>query len=164
MKKFLVTLVLLSLAAAQVQPVDRSSVGVNISATVVDNIEMFTLNGIDVGTIQPSQLLVRLDPRLEQGAGTVKFQGRANSLIRVTYTQQVVMVNSITNHSLTVLYNLSGNPNFEQSASIPITENPITVSLSNMGEYYIWIGCFFSLDGITTGQYDGDFVIEVEYN
>ncbi|MFH1852896.1 MAG: hypothetical protein ABIA75_11180, partial [Candidatus Neomarinimicrobiota bacterium] len=109
MKKILVTLVLLSLATAQVKPVDGSSVGVNISATVVDNIEMFTLNGIDVGTIQPSQLLVRLDPRLEQGAGTVKFQGRPNSLIRVTYTQQVVMVNSITNHSLTVLYNLSGN-------------------------------------------------------
>ncbi|MBC8403502.1 MAG: hypothetical protein H8E14_18625 [Candidatus Marinimicrobia bacterium] len=154
----------LSLVTGQTDRFDQASIDVKISAMVVDYLEMITLSDIDVGTVQPSQMEVRLDPRLDQGAGLIKIQGRQTTSVRIAYTQQVEMVNSTTNHIMSVMYHLSGNTVNEQGSSNPISENPVTVNLNSNGEFFIWIGCYFSLEGVTAGQYDGDFVIEVEYN
>ena len=165
MLKYLTLILLcLSLVTGQTDRSDQASIDVKINATVVDYLEMITLSDIDVGTVQPSQMEIRLNPRLDQGAGLIKIQGRRAASIRFAYTQQVEMVNNTTNHIMSVMYNLSGNIQNEQSSSNPITENPINVNLSSDGEYFIWIGCYFSLEGVTAGQYDGDFVIEFEYN
>ncbi|NQT96488.1 MAG: hypothetical protein HQ562_01975 [Candidatus Marinimicrobia bacterium] len=165
MLKYLTLIILsLSLLMGQSDRFDQASIELNISATVVDFLEMITLSDIDVGTVQPSQMEIRLDPRLDQGAGLIKIQGRQSSSIRIAFTQQVEMVNSATNHTMSIMYNLSGNSLNEQSSSNPINENPVSVNMSSNGEYYIWIGCYFSLAGVTAGTYDGDFVIEVEYN
>ncbi len=164
MIRFIAPIIFVALVFGQGTAGTPTDVKLGISATVVDYIEIITLSDITVGTVQPSQVEIRLDPRLDQGAGIIKVQGRAESSIRIAYTQQVEMVNSVTNHMLTVTYNLSGNAENEQSTSVPIMENPITVDMSTTGEYYIWIGCYFNLLGITPGNYDGDFVIEVDYN
>ncbi len=94
MTKKLVLIPLLSLILAQTDRFDQASIELNISATVVDFLEMITLSDIDVGTVQPSQLEIRLDPRLDQGAGLIKIQGRPTASTRFAYTQQVEMVNT----------------------------------------------------------------------
>lgn len=137
---------------------------VQVSATVVDYLEMITLADIDVGTVIPSKDMLRLDPRNDQGAGIIKIQGRANSSIQIAYSSQIQMVNLATNSALTVNYSVSGSANNDQSASELFTTNPANVLLNNNGEYILWIGCEFSLTDLVSGQYDGDFVVEVDYN
>ena len=61
-------------------------------------------------------------------------------------------------------YLLSGGPENNQSASVQFTSNPATVVLNADGVYFIWIGCRFSLKNLVSGQYDGDFIVEVDYN
>lgn len=143
---------------------NKADVKLNISATVVDYLEMITLANIDVGTVIPSEDILKLDPRTDQGAGLIKVEGRQNSSIQVAYSNRVEMVNIATNTPLTVMYTVSGNQGNSQSASEIFTTNPETAFLSSTGEYYLWIGCSFSLLDLVPGQYDGDFVIEVDYN
>ncbi|NQV15366.1 hypothetical protein HQ531_07900 [bacterium] len=137
---------------------------VRIAATVVDYIEMTTISDIDVGTVIPSEDILRLDPRTDQGAGIIKVHGRENASILVTFSGQVEMVNLAGNTTLTVTYAVSGNQDNDQSGSELFTINPNTITLNNYGEYYMWIGCEFSLLNLVSGQYDGDFAIEVDYN
>jgi len=61
---------------AQESRFDKASIDISISATVISYLEMITLSDIDVGTVQPSQIEVRLNPRLDQGAGLIKIKGR----------------------------------------------------------------------------------------
>ncbi len=165
MRKILLSLIIgASISLAQNSDPLSASVEVSISANIREYLETITLNNIDVGTIQPSQQEIRLNPRLDQGAGLIQIRGSAGTDIRVSFTQQVEMVNSTTNHIMTVYYSLSGNDVNEQNSSSPIADNPTEAILNSRGEYFIWIGCYFSLDGVTPGQYDGDFVIEVEAN
>ena len=140
------------------------SVKVRIEATVEDYIEMITIADIDVGTVIPSEDYLRLDPRNDQGAGLIKIHGRQNASVQISYTSQIEMTNFATEIPLSVVYTVSGNTENNQSASEFYTSNPVTVSLGTTGEYYIWIGCEFSMLNLVAGQYDGDFVIEVDYN
>ncbi|MCF6238153.1 MAG: hypothetical protein L3J79_04950, partial [Candidatus Marinimicrobia bacterium] len=126
--------------------------------------EMMTLADIDVGTVIPSDDMLRLDPRTDQGAGLIKIVGRVNASIQISYSGQIEMVNLATSTSMTVSYSVSGNESSEQSLSELFTTNPETVTLNSNGEYYLWIGCAFSLLDLVPGQYDGDFVVEVDYN
>jgi len=160
MKNLILFVLLNSIILAQ----NSSDVKVNIQATVVDYIEMITLADIDVGTVIPSDEFLRLDPLSDQGAGIIALQGRQNASVQVSFSAQVEMVNVITDHALTVNYAVAGNGDNDQAAASLLISNPATVQLNSSGEYYLWIGCEFSLIGLVPGQYDGDFSIEVDYN
>ncbi len=136
---------------------------VQATAEVTDFVEMITLADINVGTVQPSQGIVNMDPRLDAGAGIIMLSGRPSASVRITYTPQVEMINAISGYTLTVNYNLAGHPHQNQNEATTFTTNPVQVQLGEEGEYYIWIGCLFNLSAVQPGQYDGDFVIEVEY-
>lgn len=136
---------------------------VTIQATVMDHLEMITLANCDVGTVVPSEGTLRLNPRTDSGAGIIKILGRPATSVQVTYSSQVQMVNVISNTELLVTYAVSGNKYNDQSASEIFTTNPQNVILNNEGEYYLYIGCEFSMENLVSGQYDGDFVIEVDY-
>ncbi len=162
--KNLIQLFGISVLVLQLNGQPDAGVKVRIEATVVDYIEMITLADIDVGTVIPSDDILRLDPRNDQGAGLMLVQGRSEATIQISYSKQVEMINVQSATTLTVDYEVSGNGNNEQSSSVLFTSNPETVILNRDGEYYLWIGCAFSLSQLVPGQYDGDFVIEVDYN
>jgi len=143
---------------------NSSAVKMNIEATVVDYIEMITLADIDVGTVIPSDEMLRLDPRTDQGAGIIKVHGRHNASVQISYSSQITMVNLVSNTNLVVNYSVSGNFENDQSASDLFTTNPVSVLLNDAGDFYLWIGCEFSLQDLVQGQYDGDFIVEVDYN
>jgi len=160
---FITLIVMLSIGYADGRN-GNPDVKVRIAATVVDYLEMITLSDIDVGTVIPGDDILRLDPRNDTGAGMIKIRGRRNSSIQLSYSAQVEMVNLTTNTTLAVNYSVAGNTDNNQSASDTFTINPTTVTLNNSGEYFLWIGCEFSLLNLSPGQYDGDFVVEVDYN
>lgn len=153
-------IMLTSLGFSQSKP----EVKVTIEATVVDYIEMITLADIDVGTVLPSDETLTLNPRTDQGAGIIALQGRQNASIQISYSALVEMTNINADRGLTVNYSVCGNAENDQAGSALLIANPATVQLNSTGEYYLWIGCSFSLLSIVPGQYDGDFSIEVDYN
>ncbi|MCF7803339.1 MAG: hypothetical protein K9N46_11680 [Candidatus Marinimicrobia bacterium] len=140
-----------------------ASVSVNVSANVVATIDMVTLSDFNIGSVQPSQGEIIIDPGQDGGAALLMFSGSPNREIRVTYTPQVQLTKPDA-PSLTAYYSLNGYPENEQGSSVPLEENPTTVTLSNDGEYYVWIGCRINIEQATSGAYDGDCAIEVEYN
>ncbi len=165
MKLFNFTLLLLTLLInsgfAQKQQTEATT---RVEAVVIEYLEMITLADIDVGTIIPSQDILRLNPRTDSGAGIIKVQGRPNSKVQVSFSSQIEMVNVATSSTLTVTYRVSGNKDNDQSVSDILTTNPEIIKLNDIGEYYLWIGCEFSMANLVSGQYDGDFVIDVDYN
>jgi len=143
---------------------ESSKLSLSVQATVVPLIEIITLADIDVGIIAPGDGILKVDPRFDQGAGIMKVEGNENSIVHVSYSPLIEMVNAQSNTTLVVRYALSGGGENNQSASDLFVTNPANVMLSNSGEYYIWIGCEFSLFSLVPGQYDGDFVLEVDYD
>ena len=141
-----------------------ASAKISVSATVVGTIELITLQDIDIGVVTPSMEFIIVKPDEDQGAGLIKFTGQPNLGIRIIFSQTVIMVAG-DGSTLTVEYLVNGNKINEQGTSIPLLESPAEVVMNNDGEYFIWIGCQLDITKVVPGQqYDGDFVIEVEYN
>jgi len=141
-----------------------SSAHINVTATVLGTIEMITLQDIDIGVVTPSMEFIIVNPGEDQGAGLIKFTGQPSLGIRIVFSQTVVMVSGEGN-TLTVQYLVNGNNTNEQGTSVPLEESPAQVALNNDGEYFVWIGCQIDISEVVPGQqYDGDFVIEVDYN
>lgn len=149
---------------ATIRAQDESTESIHISATVVDQIEVITLSDIDAGIVLPGQEEKVISPINDGGAGTLRLEGQANSSIQISYSRQVTMTNLNTNQPLLMNYMLSGGGENDQSASVLFTTNPVNVVLNAEGTYYMWVGCRFSLENLVPGQYDGDFIVEVDYN
>jgi len=143
---------------------DRSSTEINVSVIIKDYIEITTISDIDAGSVTPSSDILRIDPRTDSGAGIILLQGQKNKSVVVNYSPIVEMTHSESDMILVVNYEVSGSEENIQSNSTIFLENPEVVQLSDEGEYYLYIGCSFSLEEIRPGQYDGDFVVEVDYN
>jgi len=141
----------------------KNTTTLSVLVKVTSRLEMTTLRDINIGIVQPSQIQVNLDPGKDQGAGLLKISGGRFLSVKLAYTQQVEMVNSITGGILLVNYSLSGSPANDQNSSIPISDNPIVLALGEKGDYYVWVGCSFSLLSIESGNYDGSFEIEIDY-
>jgi len=156
------TLPLITLAQDE-QELRSAMVHVNVSATVIESIEMLTLSDFNIGPVQPSQREIVIDPGQDAGAALLMFSGSPEREIRLTYTPQVQLTKPDA-PSLTAYYSLQGYTENEQGSSVPLEENPATVSLSDEGEYYVWIGVRLNIEQATSGAYDGDCAIEVEYN
>jgi len=141
----------------------KVSSSLSVSVNVTSRLELITISDINIGTVMPSQIQVLVDPINDQGAGLIKVVGARFAPLKLEFTNQVEMVNSLTEGILLVKYGLSGSRINEQSSSFQIIENPTNITLSELGEYYIWVGCSFNLQNIESGSYDGDFGIEVDY-
>jgi len=163
MRNIILILFLLSNLSAQNSSDTKTSATLNVSVNVIDHLEMITLRNINIGTVLPSQILIDVDPRIDPGAGLIKVSGQNFSPLELDFTQQIEMVNSITNGILLVKYNISGGTTNNQNSSVKIIETPKSIILSNSGEYFIWVGCSFNLSDIEPGSYDGEFGIEVDY-
>ncbi len=156
--------VTLTLGAQDTDSWRSASVQVNVDAVVIEStIKIEMLSYLDVGEVQPSQRSVYVDPSVDQGAALVKMTGRPRASVQITYTEYMEMANPM-NSSLMVEYLVNGNGWNNQVTSTVLHRNPVSIQLNNNGEYFLWIGCRFALEDVTTGQYDGEFVLEVEYN
>ncbi len=160
--QYIATLIIATSTLAAQQ--DKSTLELHISANVVDQIEVITIADIDAGIVLPGEEEKIISPITDAGAGVLRLEGQANSSIQVSYSQQVTMTNLLTNTPLLMNYMLSGNAENNQSSSLLFTTNPANVTLNADGVFYLWVGCRFSLTGLVPGQYDGDFIVEVDYN
>jgi len=153
-----------ALAVALMAQQEGTSIELHVSARVVDQIQVITLSDIDAGIILPGQEEKRISPITDGGAGALLLEGQSYSSVQMTYSKQVTMTNLETSQPLIMNYMVSGSVEDNQSQSELFTTNPANVTLNAEGSYFVWVGCWFSTLGLVPGQYDGDFLLEVDYN
>lgn len=140
-----------------------ANVSINATATVVDAIEMSTLNNINLGSASLGATEIFVNPQSDETAGKLLITGRPNAAIRITYVQQRELTRIGGSESLTFRYFLSGNTEDNQFTSETLDLSRTNKTLGSDGRFYIWIGGLVNIYNAVFGQYEGEFSVEIEY-
>lgn len=149
-------------AKAQQNPTEFNA-SVNISAEVVQSIQLITVNAMTFGNIQPGQLEIYVNPINDVNAGYMIAVGTPEAEFRLDYLTTRNLTNVENEGFLIFQYELSGNDNEDQASSELIDNNNRTIRFNSDGRYYIWVGGRVDLENATPGSYEGDFTIEIDY-
>src|SRR5690606_16150674 len=133
------------------------------TATVVDAIEMSTLNNINLGSATIGMAEIFVNPQSDDNSGKLLITGRPNAAIRITYVEQRELTRVGGPESLTFRYFLSGNADDNQFTSELLDVSRTNMSLGSDGRFYIWIGGLVNIQNAVFGQYEGEFSVEIEY-
>lgn len=135
-----------------------------ISANVRDSeIEIITMNSLDLIGVQPVNNIVNIDPVLNTRAGKMMASGNPNARFTIAYDVVRELAN-LTGQGLIFLeYAVSGNSLDEQDTSELFEEESRELQFSADGEFFFWIGGRIDLSQATPGSYEGEFTIEIEY-
>lgn len=164
--KYLATLLFLSLLFAS-EITAQSSNGVNaeinIGATVIQSIELVTVQNIRLANIEPVNNQIIVPPITSGNAGHMIASGNSNAEIRITYQANQVLTQINGDGVVRVIYQLSGNDLNEQLTSELLGAENRNFSFNADGDFYIWIGGRFFIEQAKPGSYEGDFTIEIDY-
>jgi hypothetical protein len=140
-----------------------NNISVNVGASIQSAVELVTISNMNFGRINLDATEIRLDPRVDAGAGLMKATGRPNALIRISFLEERTLTRIGGGRSLNFTYIVSGATTDSQLNSEILTRENRTMTFSSTGEYFFWIGGFALIDNIEFGSYQGEFTIEVEY-
>ena len=140
-----------------------AAVAINATATVMESIEISTVQNINIGSVTPGTVLLFVNPQNNDGAGKLQITGRPNAMIRINYLAQRELIRSGGSESLLFIYAISGNGVDNQFTSEIIDQSRSDVRLGVDGTYFIWIGGRVDLSEVVFGNYEGEFAIEIEY-
>lgn len=159
-------LILLVLGAIQLKAQIRAgSISINVSATVVSDspVELTTLNNMIVSG-QPNQSQqIYISPITNTNAGLMRAKGRPNSQARMTYIMYEVLSEETGAGSISLRYEMSGNPERVQRASTLIDSGEAVLKFGPDGLYYLWVGGRVDVSKAAPGKYGGQFTLEIEY-
>lgn len=99
----------------------------------------------------------------DSGPGHIVAKGQPGAVFRLNFSRQVTLRNTSDNTTVTVQYLMSHSPTDEQRNSTYVLETSPQFRLNAQGEYHFWLGGRLSLQGVTDGDYEGEFTMEVEY-
>lgn len=154
-----------STAAAQNAnaPFSASS-SVTASVEVIHlELEMLTIRNVRLDKVQPSEGVIYVNPITNSGAGLMKAEGSPEAPIRITFQRQMNLVHETGASSLTFFYEIAGNTRENQSSAELITNSSRGFELNEDGEFFIWIGGRVDITTAISGNYEGEFTVEVEY-
>ncbi|MBO6524752.1 MAG: hypothetical protein JJ971_13055 [Balneolaceae bacterium] len=152
-----------SLSAQENDPKPRVTALVNISAEVVQSIQLITVNSMTFGNVQPGQLEIYVNPINDVNAGYMIAVGTPGAEFRLDFQQIRNLTNVEDEGFLTFQYELSGNDTEDQSSSVLIENENRSIIFNEEGEYHIWVGGRVNIENATPGSYEGDFTIEIDY-
>jgi hypothetical protein len=143
----------------------QNSISIRASATVVEatGIELITLKDINIDEASAQNGSLEISPLTSERAGKMLVKGKINSSIRLSYMNQLALVNSSGDGTITFQYVVSGNRTDNQNASQPLDQIERIVQFNERGEYYLWLGGTVDLTNAKPGSYDGEFTIQIEY-
>lgn len=158
---------------AQQHGEEEISATINVNGRVVAELSMQSIliesvynpsfQQVDIDLTQ-----VVVDPVTDQagsvgGAGMLVAKGEPNRAFQVTVPQTVTLVHSDTGTTLNVSVVVSHNGLLDQSSSDYIRETVSGFRLNADGEYYFWLGGEIDVADVEEGEYEGNFLLEVEY-
>lgn len=140
-----------------------NNITVNVAASIQTGVELVTISNMNFGRINLDATEIRLDPRMDAGAGLMKATGRPNALVRISFLEQRELIRIGGGRSLNFTYIVSGSTSDNQLNSEVLSRENRTLAFSSTGEFFFWIGGFAPIENIEFGSYQGEFTIEVEY-
>lgn len=146
------------------EPLATASARAQGSARVIEaNVTLLTLREMRIDKVQPSEGIITLNPVTNSNAGLMKADGAPNAEVQVTFQQQVTLVHESGTNTLTFRYEIAGNRQDNQAASELVTNSSRNFQLNEEGEFFIWVGGRVDITNAISGNYEGEFTVEVEY-
>lgn len=159
--------------SAQDAPQQEISASINVTGRVVAELAMQSL--LIESLYNPSFQQVNIDvtrvvidPVTDQagsggGAGMLIAKGEPGRDFQVVIPEAITLVNSETGTTLDVRVTVSHNGIIDQSSSDYIRDAISGFRLNEDGEYYFWLGGEIDVAEVEEGEYEGSFLLEVEY-
>lgn len=158
-----IILIFVSSPFLSAQDNDGISAQVNVSAEVIQSIELITVNSMRFGNTQPGQREIYVNPINSLNAGFMIAVGTPDAEFRLNYLPERELSQIDGNASLTFTYEISGNSEENQSTSELLELDNRNIRFNSEGRYYIWVGGRVNLENAAPGNYEGDFTIEIDY-
>lgn len=112
----------------------------------------------------PEQQIIVVDPVTGGGsAGFMVVRGTPGSTFTFQLPNAMRLVNSSDGSSFEIEISLSYNDLQDQSSSQLLREQMAEFSLNESGEMYFWIGGTMDVSSLTSGEYSGELIFELEY-
>jgi hypothetical protein len=136
---------------------------INVSANVVQSIELITVNTMQFGNAQPGQREIYVNPINSGNAGYMIAIGTPEAEFRLNYLPERELNQIDGEGSLIFTYEISGSSEDEQTTSELLELDNRNIRFNNEGRFYIWVGGRVNLENASPGNYEGDFTIEIDY-
>ena len=112
----------------------------------------------------PEQQIIVVDPVTGGGsAGFMVVRGTPGSTFTFQLPNAMRLINSSDGSSFDIEISLSYNDLQDQSSSQLLREQMAEFSLNESGEMYFWIGGTMDVSSLTSGEYSGELIFELEY-
>jgi hypothetical protein len=143
----------------------QPSVSIRASATVVEaiDIQLIPLNDMIIDESSALDGFLDISPITDVTAGKILVKGKINAMIRLSYLHQQVVVNTSGDGTLVFEYIVSGFPSDDQRASRFLDALDNVPQFNEKGEYYLWVGGRVNINNARPGNYEGEFILEIEY-
>ena len=143
----------------------QNTISIKASATVVEatGIELITLKDISIDEASAANGILNISPVTDETAGKMLVKGKINSTVRLSYLNQLSLVNTSGEGTLLFKYIVSGNATDNQRASQLLDQVERIVQFNDKGQYYLWLGGQVDLTRAKPGSYTGEFTIQIEY-
>ena len=139
------------------------SAEVNVTAEVMQSIELITVNSMQFGNVQPGQREIYINPISSLNAGFMIAVGTPDAEFRLNYLPERELTQINGDATLTFTYEIAGNSEDNQATSELLELDNRNIRFNNEGRYYIWVGGRVNLENAAPGSYEGDFTIEIDY-
>lgn len=143
----------------------QNSISIRASATVVEatGIQLIPIRDMIIDESSAQNGILDISPVTDEKAGKILVKGQINSSIRLSYLNEMALVNSAGDGTLVCKYSVSGYKSDNQRASQLLDMIERIVQFNEKGEYYLWLGGKIDLSRAKPGSYDGEFTIQIEY-
>lgn len=138
---------------------------IRASATVVEatGIQLIPMKDMIIDEASAQDGILNISPVTDEKAGKLLVKGKVNSSIRLSYLNEMALVNTSGDGTLVCKYVVSGYRTDNQSASQLLDQVERIVQFNEKGEFYLWLGGRVDLSRARPGSYDGEFTIQIEY-
>ena len=149
------------------QPTSHAQFWVSIqaSATVLEatNIQIITIKDMIIDESSAPNGSLNISPITNESAGKILVKGKINALIRLSYLHQQVVENTTGIGTFLLDYVVSGFQSDNQHASQMLDGIEHVPQFNEKGEFYLWVGGWIDLNNARPGNYEGEFIFEIEY-
>lgn len=159
----MIGVILLNHQSAFAQNANVVSSGLEVSATIVPDIQLMTIRDINMMDIESTNNILHISPLNDVNAGLMLATGQPNAQIRLNYLKQLEMIRTDGPGQLLVNYEVSVYIEDNQRASRLFETIEEALRFSELGKLYIWVGGVIDLNKAYPGNYEGEFTIEIEY-
>ena len=143
----------------------QNNISIRASASVIDvtGIQLIPMKDMVIDESYAKDGILDISPITDDKAGKILVKGRVNSSVRLSYLNEMSLVNTSGDGTLVYKYSVSGFKSDNQRASQLLDQVERVVQFNENGEFYLWLGGRVDLTRARPGNYDGEFTIQIEY-